>query len=153
MSDALWEKFSNTKEKTGLSEACIDYDFLDVGSFKILTEAKQNEFFAYMLNLSSNENLIPLDTAMKWIEEYLWFLVLSNHAQGFVPIPSEAVDKIWNIHMQHTKQYWEWCKKYLGKVLPHFAMRGDEEGVKLLVKDYTQTLSLYRKVFSVYPNQ
>lgn len=43
--------------------------------------------------------------------------------------------------------------KYLGKVLPHFAMRGDEEGVKLLVKDYTQTLSLYRKVFSVYPNQ
>lgn len=105
ISDKIREQFSKTKEKIGITETVIDYDFLDIDSYKLLTENTKDEFYEYLVKQISNEHMIPLDTAQKWTEEYFRFLVLSKYAQGFNVVPCEAVDKVWHFHMYHTQIY------------------------------------------------
>ena len=76
----IWDQFSKTKDKVGITETVIDYDFLDIDSYKLLTETSQSEFYEYLIGQIANENMIPVDTARKWTEEYFWFLVLSKYA-------------------------------------------------------------------------
>jgi hypothetical protein len=51
-----------------------------VKTYKLLTESIKDEFFGYLIRQVELENLIPVETAMKWVEEYLRFIALFSHA-------------------------------------------------------------------------
>jgi hypothetical protein len=56
------------------------------------------------------ELMVTLDQAQDFIYEYKRFIVLQGLANTNL-YPSEAVEKVWCIHIVHSKNYIEFCNK------------------------------------------
>lgn len=93
-----------------------------------------------------DEHRISRDTATVAIEEYLKFMYLcaTRTARN---VPSKAVDLVWHLHMQHSRDYWDvFCKK-IGKPVHHSP--GGEGAAHL--DDYKATYAAYRDLFGTPP--
>lgn len=71
--------------------------------------------------------MITLDQAQDFIYEYRRFIVLQALANTRL-YPSESVEKVWLIHMAHTKNYVEFCKAIGNRVFYHMPYTGDSTG-------------------------
>ena len=92
------------------------------------------------------EHRIQRGTALTAIEEYrkFIFLCLTREARN---VPSKAVDLVWHLHMQHSRDYWDvFCQK-LGKPI-HHSPGGDGAGH---LADYKATVAAYRDHFGTPP--
>lgn len=92
------------------------------------------------------ENSISHDTATVAIAEYKKFMYLCA-TRGARNVPSKAVDLVWHLHMQHSRDYWDiFCKK-LGKPVHHTpGGKGSEH-----LEDYKATVDAYRHLFGTPP--
>lgn len=53
------------------------------------------------------------------VDEYYKFLVLTTTFPNITIVPGKVVDKVWHDHILHTKEYTNFCKKYLSGYLHH----------------------------------
>lgn len=92
------------------------------------------------------DNKISLDTANVAIAEYRKFLYLCA-TRPERNVPSNAVDLVWHLHMQHSRDYWDgFCKK-LGKPIHHTpGTLGTQH-----LDDYKATVRAYRDLFGTPP--
>ena len=92
------------------------------------------------------ENRISLDTATTAITEYKKFMYLcaTRPARN---VPSKAVDLVWHLHMQHSRDYWEVFCRTLGKPVHHTP--GGEGSQHL--SDYKATIKAYKRLFGEPP--
>lgn len=92
------------------------------------------------------ENRISHDTASVAIAEYQKFMYLCA-TRPERNVPSKAVDLVWHLHMQHSRDYWDvFCKK-LGKPVHH---NPGGQGPQHL-DDYKATVEAYTDLFGVPP--
>ncbi|MTI02683.1 hypothetical protein [Roseibium sp. RKSG952] len=92
------------------------------------------------------ENSISRDTANVAIAEYQKFMYLCA-ARTERNVPSKAVDLVWHLHMQHSRDYWDvFCKK-LGKPVHHNP--GGQSSQHL--DDYKATVKAYSDLFGTPP--
>ncbi len=92
------------------------------------------------------ENRISRDTATVAIAEYQKFMYLCA-TRSARNVPSKAVDLVWHLHMQHSRDYWDvFCKK-LGKPVHH---NPGGHGAQHL-DDYKATVKAYRNLFGGPP--
>ncbi|HKY90904.1 MAG TPA: TIGR04222 domain-containing membrane protein [Nevskiaceae bacterium] len=81
------------------------------------------------------------------VEEYARFCWLAQHA-GHAVAPSEEVDQVWHLHLQHTRDYWEvFCPRCLGGPFHHQPASADREHRRRLRDDYAETLASYQRHF------
>lgn len=93
-----------------------------------------------------NQHGIKPETAEVAIAEYRKFMYLcaTREARN---VPSTAVDLVWHLHMQHSRNYWDvFCKK-IGKPIHH--RPGGETQAHL--DDYAATIEAYRSLFGTPP--
>jgi len=92
------------------------------------------------------ENSISRETANVAIDEYRKFIYLcATRAERNVP--SNAVDLVWHLHMQHSRDYWNgFCEK-LGKPVHHTP--GSLSANHL--DDYKETVKAYKDLFGAPP--
>ena len=85
------------------------------------------------------------------VKEYLRFLTIIARF-GAKQTPSAAVDEVWHIHLQFTKDYWEYlCPKILGINLHHVPTgKSPEEKVENR-SHYASTLQHYQELFGDPP--
>ncbi|MEM7751901.1 MAG: hypothetical protein AAF230_00715 [Pseudomonadota bacterium] len=92
------------------------------------------------------ENSISHETATVAIAEYKKFMYLcaTRHERN---VPSKAVDLVWHLHMQHSRDYWDvFCAK-LGKPVHHSpGGQGSEH-----LDDYKATVAAYKDLFGTPP--
>lgn len=94
-----------------------------------------------------HENRITRETAETAIEEYRKFMYLCATREDR-NVPSKAVDLVWHLHMQYSRDYWDvFCAK-IGKPIHHDP--GGEDRAHL--DDYKATLAAYRQLFGTPPN-
>lgn len=92
------------------------------------------------------ENRISRDTANVAIAEYQKFMYLCA-TRPERNVPSSAVDLVWHLHMQHSRDYWDvFCKK-LGKPVHH---NPGGHGLQHL-EDYKATVKAYSDLFGTPP--
>ena len=88
------------------------------------------------------ENCISPDTAAVAITEYKKFMYLCA-TRSERNVPSKAVDLVWHLHMQHSRDYWDvFCKK-LGKPVHHNPGGSGQEHLS----DYSATVKLAQAFF------
>lgn len=97
------------------------------------------------------ENHWNKDFTSRAIEEYRKFIflccILPNGAS-----PSEAVDKVWHLHLTYTTNYWiEFCQKTLNKDIHHFPTTGGRAEKVKHTNWYQQTLQDYIITFGYEP--
>ena len=92
------------------------------------------------------EHRISQDTATVAIAEYQKFMYLCA-TRPERNVPSKAVDLVWHLHMQHSRNYWDvFCKK-LGKPVHHNpGGRGSQH-----LDDYKATIHAYQDLFGKPP--
>lgn len=92
------------------------------------------------------ENRISHDTATVAIAEYLKFMYLcATRSQRNVP--SKAVDLVWHLHMQYSRDYWDsFCKKLEKPVHHNPGGQGRQH-----LDDYKNTVKAYRDLFGKPP--
>jgi hypothetical protein len=78
-------------------------------------------------------------------QEYRKFLFLIHSYPEVQVVPGPLIDEVWHDHILHTKKYLEDCKRVFGKYIHHSPSESDEG------EDISQTLILYRSVFSSDP--
>ena len=89
---------------------------------------------------------IRRDTALTAIAEYRKFMYLcaTREARN---VPSKAVDLVWHLHMQHSRDYWDvFCRK-LGKPIHH----SPGGAGRAHLDDYKATVAAYRDLFGQPP--
>ena len=92
------------------------------------------------------ENRTSHDTADVAITEYRKYMYLcATRAERNVP--SKAVDLVWHLHMQHSRDYWDGFCKTLGKQVHHTP--GGQGSQHL--EDYKATLEAYKDLFGRPP--
>ncbi|WP_420333831.1 glycine-rich domain-containing protein [Roseibium sp.] len=92
------------------------------------------------------ENRISLDTATVAIAEYQKFMYLCA-TRPERNVPSKAVDLVWHLHMQHSRDYWDiFCKK-LGKPVHHNPGANGPDHLD----DYKATIKAYKDLFGMPP--
>lgn len=93
-----------------------------------------------------SENRISEDTANAAVTEYKKFMYLCA-TRPERNVPSKAVDLVWHLHMQHSRDYWDgFCKK-LGKPVHH---NPGGQGAQHL-EDYRATVDAYTGLFGTPP--
>lgn len=92
------------------------------------------------------ENRISVATATVAIAEYQKFMYLCA-TRPERNVPSKAVDLVWHLHMQHSRDYWDiFCKK-LGKPVHHNpGAKGPEH-----LDNYKATINAYKDLFGTPP--
>lgn len=85
------------------------------------------------------------------IEEYRRFCLLAT-VEAVPMTPSDAVDQVWHLHLQYTRDYWDvFCPQVLGRVLHHGPTSGGAaEGVRYR-DQYADTLAAYQRRFGEPP--
>ncbi|MGR3512638.1 MAG: glycine-rich domain-containing protein [Paracoccaceae bacterium] len=92
------------------------------------------------------EHGISRDTADVAIEEYRKFMYLCA-TRAARNVPSKAVDLVWHLHMQHSRDYWDvFCQK-IGKPVHHTP--GGQGAPHL--EDYKATVTAYKDLFGTPP--
>lgn len=92
------------------------------------------------------ENSISRETADVAITEYHKFMYLCA-TRNERNVPSKAVDLVWHMHMQHSRDYWDGFCNILGKPVHH---NPGGQGAKHL-EDYKATVEAYRDLFGTPP--
>jgi len=92
------------------------------------------------------ENSISRETADVAIIEYHKFMYLCA-TRDKRNVPSKAVDLVWHLHMQHSRDYWDGFCKILGKPVHH---NPGGQGAQHL-EDYKATVEAYRDLFGTPP--
>lgn len=92
------------------------------------------------------DNRISLETANVAIAEYRKFMYLCA-TRPERNVPSQAVDLVWHLHMQHSRDYWDVLCNKLGKPVHHTP--GTLGGQHL--DDYKATVTSYKKLFGTLP--
>lgn len=99
----------------------------------------------------ARENDWSLSFAQCALEEYRRFLFLSVAADHVI-CPSEAVDRVWHLHLTYTDSYWNrLCGDILQKKLGHDPSPGFEDDRQKHVDLYNQTLASYKACFNEAP--
>lgn len=92
------------------------------------------------------ENDISHETATVAIAEYRKYMYLCA-TRPERNVPSKAVDLMWHLHMQHSRDYWDvFCKK-LKKPIHH------NPGIQSAghLDDYKATVAAYKELFGTPP--
>ena len=106
--------------------------------------------FPFSKKLEKENNWSP-GFAARAIEEYRKFIYLCCIAPTGAS-PSDAVDKVWHLHLTYTQNYWiSFCKKTLHKDIHHHPSKGGSSENDKHVNWYKQTLQLYEEVFETAP--
>ncbi|MGD1854438.1 MAG: glycine-rich domain-containing protein [Leptolyngbyaceae cyanobacterium] len=85
------------------------------------------------------------------IEEYKKFVFLAVTAQHSV-IPSDAIDRVWHLHLTYTRSYWDsFCLEILQQPLHHDPALGGLAEKQQLKESYGKTLESYQQVFGMHP--
>lgn len=92
------------------------------------------------------ENSISRETADVAVTEYHKFMYLCA-TRDKRNVPSKAVDLVWHLHMQHSRDYWDGFCKILGKPVHH---NPGGQGAEHL-EDYKATVAAYRDLFGTPP--
>jgi len=92
------------------------------------------------------QNSISRETADVAIIEYHKFMYLCA-TRDKRNVPSKAVDLVWHLHMQHSRDYWDGFCKILGKPVHH---NPGGQGAGHL-EDYKATVEAYRELFGIPP--
>lgn len=104
--------------------------------------------FAHRL---ARENDWSLEFAHRVIVEYKRFIYLAVTA-GHSVTPSVEVDETWHLHLSFTRSYWtRLCGEVLDRPLHHDPTEGGEAEDTRYLRQYEQTLSIYRSVFGEEP--
>jgi uncharacterized protein (TIGR04222 family) len=83
--------------------------------------------------------------------EYRRFVMLAAACEHMVS-PSEAVDRIWHLHLTETRRYWdEFCPQVLQYPLHHEPSRGGAEEEARFAELYRRTLEAYAQAFGEAP--
>ncbi|MBF9034745.1 hypothetical protein HKCCE2091_10885 [Rhodobacterales bacterium HKCCE2091] len=85
---------------------------------------------------------IKRETARRAIEEYRRFIYLVALGEGR-RVPSEAVDTVWHLHMQHTRDYWDVFCASIGRPIHHTPGGETAKGSD----DVVATEAAYRREF------
>ena len=113
-----------------------------IKTHKMPEDAAGKPFFEQLMA----ENRISRDTAAVAIAEYQKFMYLCA-TRPERNVPSRAVDLVWHLHMQHSRDYWDvFCKK-LGEPVHH---NPGGQGSQHL-DDYKATVQAYRNLFGTPP--
>lgn len=87
--------------------------------------------------------------SMRALAEYQRFCWLAAEA-GHVVSPSEIVDQVWHLHLQHTRDYWQhFCPQILGRELHHDPAEPGLAGRERHAAQYAGTLASYRRYFGI----
>lgn len=106
--------------------------------------------FPFSQRLATDNGWSPEYTA-RAIEEYKKFTFLAVTANHPVT-PSDAVDRVWHLHLSYTRSYWEeFCPKVLQVPLHHNPTEGGEDEQKKFADWYRQTLESYERNFGRVP--
>ena len=92
------------------------------------------------------EHGIKRDTAVTAIEEYRKFIYLCA-TRPERNVPSKAVDLVWHLHMQHSRDYWEVFCARIGKPIHH----SPGGSGRAHLDDYKSTLAAYKDRFGRPP--
>ena len=113
-----------------------------ISNHKMPDEASGRSFTQQLMD----EHGITRATASVAVTEYRKFMYLcATRAERNVP--SKAVDLVWHLHMQHSRDYWDvFCKK-LGKPVHHNPGGADEGHLN----DYRATVAVYKTLFGAPP--
>lgn len=99
----------------------------------------------------AKENQWDIKFAQRAIEEYKKFIFLcciSPHGAS----PSPVVDKVWHLHLQYTRSYWEeFCEKVLQRKVHHEPSGGGAKEKDRHDNWQKDTLLLYRQTFQQEP--
>ena len=89
---------------------------------------------------------ISRETADVAVAEYHKFIYLCMTRRER-NVPSQAVDLVWHLHLEHTRDYWDvFCKK-LGKPIHHNPGGSGSENLG----DYDATVKAYENLFGTPP--
>lgn len=104
----------------------------------------------FSVKLASAEGWSPEFTAIA-IEEYRKFLYLTQVSDRQAT-PSEAIDRVWHMHLTFTRHYWDaLCGDVLQAELHHDPCKGAEDMPRYETQ-YRATKALYVKEFGKDPN-
>lgn len=85
------------------------------------------------------------------IAEYKRFVFIALTA-GPAATPSKAVDAVWHLHLQYTREYWgPFCGDVLRQPFHHHPGTGAEGEDEHYATLYRQTLENYRRIFNEEP--
>jgi len=93
--------------------------------------------------------MVTLDQAQDFIHEYKRYMVMQGLANTML-YPSEPVERVWCIHMAHTKNYVKFCMKVARRVYYHIPYTGETSG-DYDRNAYETSRSFYQEVFTVEP--
>jgi hypothetical protein len=107
------------------------------------------DLFPIFYNKLKAENNWNDRFAIAVIEEYMRFLFLCT-VMNTPTTPSEAVDEVWHLHLQFSKDYWnDLCPNILEMQLHHQpALAGEHQKT---VEQYNNTLAAYYEYFNQIP--
>lgn len=84
-------------------------------------------------------------------DEYLRFLALASTAPTMA-VPSNDVDRVWHLHLLHTRHYWQvLCRTILETDLHHEPSSDSPEDAAQHRKAYLETLTRYEATFDRKP--
>ena len=113
-----------------------------ISNHKMPDEASGRSFMQQLMD----EHVITRETAMVAVTEYRKFMYLCA-TRAKRNVPSKAVDLVWHLHMQHSRDYWDVLCKKLGKPVHH---NPGGEGAEHL-QDYKATVAAYKTLFGSPP--
>ncbi len=95
----------------------------------------------------ARENRWTIAFAVRAVAEYKRFVFLVC-AGGHSLTPSDAVDRVWHLHLIYTRSYWiDLCENTLRRPLHHGPTRGGKSEAAKFGAWYEQTLTSYRQFF------
>ncbi len=123
-----------------LWQRLMDYEFGD-------DEAARSEFRLRVAKEIGGD-LIDAEQALM---EYRKFCFLACTA-GAEMTPSPRVDKVWHLHLTHTRDYWQrFCPRVLKTDLHHQPGTGEPDEKARFRGQYALTLERYRRNFGTPP--
>lgn len=60
-----------------------------------------------------------LEQALRAIERYKTFLFISFLYPQFLLVPTPEIDRVWHVHILHTRQYCNDCQRLFGRFIHH----------------------------------
>lgn len=81
--------------------------------------------------------------------EYLRFVALTS-AVATMCVPPRNVDRVWHLHLIHTRHYWQgMCETILGRPLHHEPASSQPDAIDSHEAAYIATLTAYEAAFKV----
>ncbi len=117
----------------------LKLNFLDLGA---------NAAFQPFMQMMGQQTGWPMPMLGQVMEEYRKFLFLALRA-GHPVTPPAMIEKVWSMHMQVAKNYWE----QLGSLIAEqpTAQGLGPQSASSMAEQYQQTLASYARIFGVEP--